>query len=219
MRMSLIKALITPVTPFQQNAPILYCEDSKKCAFVDPGGDLDILLGSAKDNNLIPEKIFLTHGHADHAGAAMELSSMLSIEIEGPHKEDAFLLDSLESQGKMFGFQAQNCIPNRWLEDGDEVKLGGETLQVIFCPGHTPGHIIFFHAPSNLAAVGDVIFQGSIGRTDLPRGNHQDLINSITQKLWPLGEEVLFISGHGPVSTFGQERKNNAFVSDAVLSI
>jgi glyoxylase-like metal-dependent hydrolase (beta-lactamase superfamily II) len=219
MRMSLIKALITPVTPFQQNAPILYCEDSKKCAFVDPGGDLDILLGAAKDNNLIPEKIFLTHGHADHAGAAMELSSMLSIEIEGPHKEDAFLLDSLESQGKMFGFQAQNCIPNRWLEDGDEVKLGGETLQVIFCPGHTPGHIIFFHAPSNLAAVGDVIFQGSIGRTDLPRGNHQDLINSITQKLWPLGEEVLFISGHGPVSTFGQERKNNAFVSDAVLSI
>lgn len=219
MRMSLIKALITPVTPFQQNAPILYCEDSKKCAFVDPGGDLDILLGAAKDNNLIPEKIFLTHGHADHAGAAMELSSMLSIEIEGPHKEDAFLLDSLESQGKMFGFQAQNCIPNRWLEDGDEVKLGGETLQVIFCPGHTPGHIIFFHAPSNLAAVGDVIFQGSIGRTDLPRGNHQDLINSITQKLWPLGEEVLFISGHGPVSTFGQERKNNAFVSDTVLSI
>ena len=213
MRMSLIRALITPVTPFQQNAPILYCEDSKKCA------DLDILLGAAKDNNLIPEKIFLTHGHADHAGAAMELSSMLSIEIEGPHKEDAFLLDSLESQGKMFGFQAQNCIPNRWLEDGDEVKLGGETLQVIFCPGHTPGHIIFFHAPSKLAAVGDVIFQGSIGRTDLPRGNHQDLINSITQKLWPLGEEVLFISGHGPVSTFGQERKNNAFVSDAVLSI
>tara|TARA_B100000767_G_scaffold273585_1_gene304140 strand:+ start:976 stop:1629 length:654 start_codon:yes stop_codon:yes gene_type:complete len=216
--MSLIKALITPVTPFQQNAPILFCEDSKKCAFVDPGGDLDVLLGAAKNNDLIPEKIFLTHGHADHAGAAMELSTMLSIEIEGPHREDAFLLDSLESQGKMFGFQAQNCIPNRWLEDGDEVKLGNETLQVLFCPGHTPGHIIFFHAPSNLAAVGDVLFQGSIGRTDLPRGNHQDLINSITQKLWPLGEEVLFISGHGPVSTFGQERKNNAFVSDAALS-
>ena len=216
--MSLIKALITPVTPFQQNAPILFCEDSKKCAFVDPGGDLDVLLGAAKNNDLIPEKIFLTHGHADHAGAAMELSTMLSIEIEGPHREDAFLLDSLESQGKMFGFQAQNCIPNRWLEDGDEVKLGNETLQVLFCPGHTPGHIIFFHAPSNLAAVGDVLFKGSIGRTDLPRGNHQDLINSITQKLWPLGEEVLFISGHGPVSTFGQERKNNAFVSDAALS-
>jgi len=216
--MSLIKALITPVTPFQQNAPILFCEDSKKCAFVDPGGDLDTLLSVAKDNDLIPEKIFLTHGHADHAGAAMELASMLSLEIEGPHKEDAFLLDSLESQAKMFGFPAQNCTPNRWLKDGDEVTLGNEILQVIFCPGHTPGHVIFFHLESKLAAVGDVLFQGSIGRTDLPRGNHQDLINSITQKLWPLGEEVLFISGHGPVSTFGQERQSNAFVSDAILA-
>jgi len=216
--MSLIKALISPVTPFQQNAPILFCEESKKCAFVDPGGDLDILLGVAKDNDLIPEKIFLTHGHADHAGAAMELASMLSIEIEGPHHEDTFLLESLESQGKMFGMQAQNCIPNRWLLDGDEVHLGNEILQVLFCPGHTPGHIIFFHSESKLAVVGDVLFRGSIGRTDLPRGSHQDLINSITQKLWPLGNEVLFISGHGPVSTFGEERKNNAFVSDSALA-
>ena len=170
--MSLIKALVSPVTPFQQNAPILFCEESKKCAFVDPGGDLDILLGAAKDNDLIPEKIFLTHGHADHAGAAMELASMLSIEIEGPHHEDAFLLESLESQGKMFGMHAQNCIPNRWLLDGDEVHLGNEILQVLFCPGHTPGHIIFFHSESKLAVVGDVLFRGSIGRTDLPRGNH-----------------------------------------------
>lgn len=216
--MSLIKALISPVTPFQQNAPILFCEESKKCAFVDPGGDLDILLGVAKDNDLIPEKIFLTHGHADHAGAAMELASMLSIKIEGPHHEDTFLLESLESQGKMFGMQAQNCIPNRWLLDGDEVHLGNEILQVLFCPGHTPGHIIFFHSESKLAVVGDVLFRGSIGRTDLPRGSHQDLINSITQKLWPLGNEVLFISGHGPVSTFGEERKNNAFVSDSALA-
>jgi glyoxylase-like metal-dependent hydrolase (beta-lactamase superfamily II) len=118
----------------------------------------------------------------------------------------------------MFGFQAQNCTPNRWLQDGDEVTIGNETLQVYFCPGHTPGHIIFFHKESNLAAVGDVLFQGSIGRTDLPGGNHQDLINSITQKLWPLGEEVLFLPGHGPVSTFGQERQTNAFVADTVLA-
>jgi glyoxylase-like metal-dependent hydrolase (beta-lactamase superfamily II) len=216
--MSLIKAFINPVTPFQQNAPILFCEESKKCAFVDPGGDLDILLGVAKDNDLIPEKIFLTHGHADHAGAAMELASMLSIDIEGPHQEDAFLLESLESQGKMFGMQAQNCIPDRWLLDGDEVHLGNEILQVLFCPGHTPGHVIFFHPESKLAIVGDVLFKGSIGRTDLPRGNHQNLIDSITLKLWPLGNEVLFVSGHGPVSTFGEERQNNAFVSDSALT-
>ena len=216
--MSLIKALIHPVTPFQQNAPILFCEESKKCAFIDPGGDIDILLGAAKENDLIPEKIFLTHGHADHAGAASELANMLSLKIEGPHREDLFLLESLETQGKMFGMQAQNCTPDRWLEDGDEVELGNETLKVIFCPGHTPGHIVFYHPESKLAAVGDVLFRGSIGRTDLPRGNHQDLLNSITNKLWPLGEEVLFISGHGPVSTFGQERKDNAFVADSILN-
>jgi glyoxylase-like metal-dependent hydrolase (beta-lactamase superfamily II) len=216
--MSLIKVLIHPVTPFQQNAPILYCEESKKCAFIDPGGDIDILLDVAKENNLKPEKIFLTHGHADHAGAAAELAKILSLEIEGPHREDLFLLESLESQGKMFGMQAQNCTPDRWLDDGDEVKLGNEILKVIFCPGHTPGHIIFYHPESKLAAVGDVLFRGSIGRTDLPRGNHQDLLNSITKKLWPLGEEILFISGHGPVSTFGQERKDNAFVADSILN-
>ncbi len=167
---------------------------------------------------MIPEKIFLTHGHADHAGAAAELAKILSLEIEGPHREDLFLLESLESQGKMFGMQAQNCTPDRWLDDGDEVKLGNEILKVIFCPGHTPGHIIFYHPESKLAAVGDVLFRGSIGRTDLPRGNHQDLLNSITKKLWPLGEEILFISGHGPVSTFGQERKDNAFVADSILN-
>ena len=215
--MSLIKALIQPVTPFQQNAPILYCEESKKCAFIDPGGDIDILLAAAKDNNLIPEKIFLTHGHADHAGSATELARLLSLKIEGPHKADLFLLESLEEQGKMFGMRAENCTPDRWLEEGDEVKIGNEILKVFFCPGHTPGHIIFYHAASRLAAVGDVLFKGSIGRTDLPGGNHQDLINSIIQKLWPLGTEVLFLPGHGPVSTFGQERKENAFVADSVI--
>ena len=213
-----IQALVNPVTPFAQNAPIIFCSETNKCAFVDPGGDADFLLQIAKDNNLIPEKILLTHGHADHAGAAMEIAQILNIKIEGPHKEDKFLLDSLQSQGEMFGMQARNCVPDKWLEDGDSVTVGNSVLDVIFTPGHTPGHVIFFCNESNLALVGDVIFRGSIGRTDLPRGNHQDLINSISSKLWPLGNDVEFICGHGPNSTFGNERASNPFVSDAALS-
>jgi glyoxylase-like metal-dependent hydrolase (beta-lactamase superfamily II) len=175
-----IQALVNPVTPFAQNAPIIFCSETNKCAFVDPGGDADFLLQIAKENNLIPEKILLTHGHADHAGAAMEIAQILNIKIEGPHKEDKFLLDSLQSQGEMFGMQARNCVPDKWLEDGDSVTVGNSVLDVIFTPGHTPGHVIFFSNDSNLALVGDVIFRGSIGRTDLPRGNHQDLIDSIS---------------------------------------
>ena len=213
-----IQALVNPVTPFAQNAPIIFCSETNKCAFVDPGGDADFLLQIAKENNLIPEKILLTHGHADHAGAAMEIAQILNIKIEGPHKEDKFLLDSLQSQGEMFGIQARNCVPNKWLEDGDTVSVGNSVLDVIFTPGHTPGHVIFFSNDSNLALVGDVIFRGSIGRTDLPRGNHQDLIDSISKKLWPLGNNVEFICGHGPNSTFGNERASNPFVSDAALS-
>lgn len=213
-----IQALVNPVTPFAQNAPIIFCSETNKCAFVDPGGDADFLLQIAKENNLIPEKILLTHGHADHAGAAMEIAQILNIKIEGPHKEDKFLLDSLQRQGEMFGMQARNCVPNKWLEDGDTVTVGNSMLDVIFTPGHTPGHVIFFSNDSNLALVGDVIFRGSIGRTDLPRGNHQDLINSISKKLWPLGNDVEFICGHGPNSTFGNERASNPFVSDAALS-
>lgn len=213
-----IKALINPVTPFAQNAPIIFCTETMKCAFVDPGGDAEKLLQIAKNNNLIPEKILLTHGHADHAGAAMEISEILNIKIEGPHKEDKFLLDSLESQGQMFGMIARDCEPHFWLEDGDKVSLGNEMLDVIFTPGHTPGHIVFYNSDSKLALVGDVIFKGSIGRTDLPRGNHQDLINSISKKLWPLGQEITFICGHGPNSTFGEERRSNPFVSDIALN-
>jgi glyoxylase-like metal-dependent hydrolase (beta-lactamase superfamily II) len=213
-----IKAIINPVTPFAQNAPIIFCTETKKCAFIDPGGDSEKLLSIAMENNLIPEKIFLTHGHADHAGAAMEIAEILNIKIEGPHKEDKFLLDSLQSQGEMFGMPARNCIPDKWLVDGDKVHLGNEELDVIFTPGHTPGHIVFFSASSKLALVGDVIFNGSIGRTDLPRGNHQDLIDSISQKLWKLGSDVEFVCGHGPNSTFGQERESNPFVSDTALS-
>ena len=213
-----IQALVNPVTPFAQNAPIIFCSETNKCAFVDPGGDADFLLQIAKENNLIPEKILLTHGHADHAGAAMEIAQILNIKIEGPHKEDKFLLDSLQSQGEMFGMQARNCVPDKWLEDGDSVTVGNSVLDVIFTPGHTPGHVIFFSNDSNLALVGDVIFRGSIGRTDLPRGNHQDLIDSISKKLWPLGNDVEFICGHGPNSTFGNERASNPFVSDAALN-
>lgn len=215
--MSSLKTIIVQVTPFAQNASIIYCNETKKCAFVDPGGDIELLLNKAKENDLIPEKILLTHGHIDHAGGASELSEILNINIEGPSIEDKFLLDSLKDQGEMFGMQTRNCIPNLWLQDGDIVTVGQISLDVYFCPGHTPGHVIFYAKESKVALVGDVLFQGSIGRTDLPGGNHQDLIDSIVNKLWPLGDDVKFIPGHGDVSNFGVERQTNAFVADSVL--
>ena len=215
--MSSLKTIIVQVTPFAQNASIIYCNETKKCAFVDPGGDIELLLNKAKENDLIPEKILLTHGHIDHAGGASELSEILNINIEGPSIEDKFLLDSLKDQGEMFGMQSRNCIPNLWLQDGDIVTVGQVSLDVYFCPGHTPGHVIFYAKESKVALVGDVLFQGSIGRTDLPGGNHQDLIDSIVNKLWPLGDDVKFIPGHGDVSNFGVERQTNAFVADSVL--
>jgi glyoxylase-like metal-dependent hydrolase (beta-lactamase superfamily II) len=215
--MSSLKTIIVQVTPFAQNASIIYCNETKKCAFIDPGGDIELLLNKAKENDLIPEKILLTHGHIDHAGGASELSEILNINIEGPSIEDKFLLDSLKDQGEMFGMQSRNCIPNLWLRDGDIVTVGQISLDVYFCPGHTPGHVIFYAKESKVALVGDVLFQGSIGRTDLPGGNHQDLINSIVNKLWPLGDDVKFIPGHGDVSNFGVERQTNAFVADSVL--
>ena len=217
--MSHLKTIIVQVTPFIQNASIVYCAETKKCAFVDPGGDIEIILEKAKQEDLIPEKILLTHGHIDHAGGANELSEILNLEIEGPHLADKFLLDDLQRQGEMFGMLAQNCAPNKWLDEGDHVTIGNQILKVYFCPGHTPGHIIFYSHENKLAIVGDVLFQGSIGRTDLPGGNHQQLIDSIKDKLWPLGHDVNFIPGHGPMSSFGQERKLNAFVSDAMLNI
>ena len=215
--MSSLKTIIVQVTPFAQNASIIYCNETKKCAFVDPGGDIELLLNKAKENDLIPEKILLTHGHIDHAGGASELSEILNINIEGPSIEDKFLLDSLKDQGEMFGMQSRNCIPNLWLQDGDIVTVGQISLDVYFCPGHTPGHVIFYAKESKVALVGDVLFQGSIGRTDLPGGNHQDLIDSIVNKLWPLGDDVKFIPGHGDVSNFGVERQTYAFVADSVL--
>ena len=215
--MSKIKALINPVTPFQQNAPIIFCEETKKCAFVDPGGDLEVLLASAANNDLIPEKILLTHGHIDHAAGATELANTLNLEIIGPHIDDKFLLDELEAQGSMLGLSAQNCTPDQWLNDGEIVSVGNATLNVFLTPGHTPGHIIFFHESSKLAIVGDVLFAGSIGRTDLPRGNYDQLIESIKTKLWPLGKNIVFVPGHGPISDFMTERESNPFVSDKNL--
>jgi len=215
----MLKALIQPVTLFQQNASIIYCSNTNKCAIVDPGGDIEILLEIAKNNNLIPEKILLTHGHIDHAGGATELSEILKVEIHGPHIEDKFLLDELQKQGEMFGLPSKDCKPDVWLDEGDIVKVGDEKLDVYFCPGHTPGHIIFYNEANKLALVGDVLFNGSIGRTDLPGGNHDQLINSVKDKLWPLGKEIEFIPGHGPISTFEAERLSNPFVSDQALGI
>ena len=182
-------------------------------------GDIEILLEKAKQEDLIPEKILLTHGHIDHAGGANELSEILNLEIEGPHLADKFLLDDLQRQGQMFGMLAQNCAPKKWLDEGDQVTIGNQILEVYFCPGHTPGHVIFYSHKDKLAIVGDVLFQGSIGRTDLPGGDHQQLLDSIKNKLWPLGSDVEFIPGHGPMSSFGKERESNAFVSDKILNI
>ena len=212
-----LKTIVVQVTPFVQNCSILFCTKSNKCAFVDPGGDIEVLLNIAKKNNLIPEKILLTHGHIDHAGGAQELSNILKIKIEGPHIADKFLLDDLEKQGAMFGMISKNCSPDRWLDDGDIVEIGLAELDTYFCPGHTPGHVIFYSKENKLALVGDVLFNGSIGRTDLPGGNHEELLESIKNKLWPLGHDIEFIPGHGPNSTFAQERAANAFVADSIL--
>jgi len=215
----MLKVLIQSVTPFQQNSSIVYCSDTKKCAIVDPGGDIDVLLKISQDNNLIPERILLTHGHIDHAGGASELADILKVEIHGPHINDKYLLDQLKEQGEMFGMQSRNCSPDKWLNEGDQITIGNEILEVYFCPGHSPGHIIFFNEKQRQALVGDVLFNGSIGRTDLPGGNFNDLIDSVKNKLWPLGHDVEFFPGHGPISTFKNEMETNPFVSNDALGL
>lgn len=212
-----MKAAIMPVTPLQQNCSLIWCTKSMRGALTDPGGDLDKLKAGVAKSGVTLEKILITHGHLDHCGQAGMLAEELGLPIEGPHEDDRFWIAQLDDDGARYGMEAKSFEPDRWLHDGDQVTVGELTLDVIHCPGHTPGHVIFYHEPSKFAIVGDVLFQGSIGRTDFPRGNHQDLIDSITKKLWPLGEDVLFIPGHGPTSTFGQERKTNQFVSDYAL--
>ena len=209
-----IRFSIIPVTPYQQNCTLLICNKSNKAAIVDPGGDINNILNVIKIEAAIPEIILVTHGHLDHVGAVAELASRLSLPIEGPQQEDKFWIDSLPEQAKTFGFPDSGVFtPDRWLNEGDEVTVGEQKLKVIHCPGHTPGHIVFFHEESKLALVGDVLFNGSIGRTDFPKGDFNTLIHSIKNKLWPLGKEVKFIPGHGPMSTFGEEMKSNPFVA------
>lgn len=213
-----MRVAILPVTPLQQNCSLLWCTKTMKGAFVDPGGDLDMLKQALEKSGATLEKILVTHGHLDHCGLAGELAKEMGVPLEGPHEEDRFWIEQLDDDGARFGMEAHSFEPDRWLTNGDMVTVGELELDVYHCPGHTPGHVIFHHAPSRFAIVGDVLFQGSVGRTDFPRGDFDQLVGSITSRLWPLGDDVTFVPGHGPTSTFGQERRTNPFVGDAVLS-
>lgn len=205
---------IIPVTPFEQNCTIFWCEKTRQAAIIDPGGDVDRILEVLAAEQLTPAKILVTHGHIDHAGGVGALAARTGVPIEGPHEEDRFWIDGMLQQSKMFGFpNVTSFVPDRWLKAGDKVHFGEVELDVLHCPGHTPGHIVFFHAPGRLAQVGDVLFQGSIGRTDFPRGDYDTLVKSIHERLFPLGDDVEFIPGHGPMSTFGEERRFNPFLS------
>ena len=213
-----LKAAIIPVTPLQQNCTLLWCTKTMRGAFVDPGGDLDRLKAAAAQAGVTIEKILITHGHIDHCGQAGILAAEFGVPIEGPHEDDIFWISQLEEDGHRYGINGKPFAPDRWLVDEDTVTVGELTLHVRHCPGHTPGHVVFHHPESKLAIVGDVLFQGSMGRTDFPRGNHQDLIDSITQRLWPMGGDTAFVPGHGPMSTFAHERATNPFVGDRVLA-
>ncbi len=210
---------IIPVTPFEQNCTLLWCKDSHRAVVVDPGGDLDIILAEVKKRGVELEKILLTHAHIDHAGGAGELARKLGLPIEGPQREDKFWIDIMPSQSQMFGFPpVETFEPDRWLGQGDRVQVGNEELEVRHCPGHTPGHVIFFHPEERIALVGDVLFKGSIGRSDFPKSDHQTLINSIREQLLTLGDDVEFIPGHGSTSTIGHERLTNPFLKELLIN-
>ena len=213
-----LRAAIIPVTPLQQNCTLLWCTATMRGAFVDPGGDLPKLRIAATQAGVTIEKILLTHGHIDHCGSAGVLAEELGVAIEGPHQDDLFWISRLRDDGMRYGIVGQPFEPARWLVDGDRVTVGQLTFEVRHCPGHTPGHVVFHHPESRLALVGDVLFQGSIGRWDFPHGSQEQLVRSITERLWPMGDETAFVPGHGPMSTFGHERRTNPLVGDAVLA-
>ena len=209
---------IIPVTPLQQNTSLIWNTETKEGVFIDPGGETDRLMAAAEQFGVKIVKVWLTHGHLDHAGAAADIRERTGAPIEGPHKDDQWLLDEIEAQGAKYGItDGRNVTPDRYLEEGDTLKLGDMEFGVTHCPGHTPGHVVIYHKTGKLAFVGDVLFRGSIGRTDFPKGNHQQLLDAIVANLWPLGDDMRFVPGHGPMSTFGQERKDNPFVADSVL--
>jgi len=213
--MSALSVAVVPVTAFAQNCTILMCNNTKQAAVIDPGGDVSRIKQQLEKMGATARKILLTHAHIDHAGGTAELARDLSLTIEGPHEGDLFWIQGLPQQSAMFGFPAvESFTPDRWLNDGDEVEVGELKFQVIHTPGHTPGHVVFYNPQQKLAFVGDVLFNGSIGRTDFPQGNHAELISSIRDKLFPLGDDIEFICGHGQNSTFGHERQHNPFVSD-----
>ena len=209
---------VIPVTPLQQNASLIWSTETMDCAFVDPGGEIDRLMAAADELGVKIVAVWLTHGHIDHVGAATAVKERTGCPIIGPHKDDQWLLDEVEVQSVKYGItEGKNVQPDRFLEDGDTVELAGLQFGVLHCPGHSPGHVVIYQHEGAFAFVGDVLFRGSVGRTDLPRANHSQLINSVTQKLWPLGNQIRFLPGHGPMSTFEQERIDNPFVGDQVL--
>jgi len=213
-----IQIVVVPVTPFRQNTSLVWCPATLRAAFVDPGGEVEKLAGVAAERGVTVEKILLTHGHLDHAGAAAELAERYGVPIEGPHRDEDWLLAGIAQSAARYGMtEARSCTPDRWLDDGDTVSVGQATFDVVHCPGHTPGHIVFVQKEARFAFVGDVIFRGSVGRTDFERGNHADLVSSIRDKLFPLGDDIQFLPGHGDVSTFGWERKCNPYVSDLAV--
>lgn len=209
----MLKYHTLPVTPFQQNCSIVWCDDTMVGAVIDPGGELPRIVGTARQLGVTLEQILLTHAHIDHAGGTAALAKALSLPIVGPHPGDQFWIDALKMQARQFGFpEAEGFVPSRWLADGDSVTVGRCTLAVRHCPGHTPGHVVFHSAEAKRAFVGDVLFDGSIGRTDFPGGDHDTLIDSITGRLWPMGDDTVFIPGHGPESSFGEQRRRNPYV-------